>query len=420
MQLTKDHGLRTMVFYFLYGVKVLILHQYFNTPVTGGALRSYYLATALADAGIETVVITTHNHPERRKDFVNGVEVHYLPIPYDNRFGFIKRISSFLKFVSSIVREADEFKDADVCYAISTPLTIGLAAIWIKKRFRIPYFFEVGDLWPEAPVQLGIIKNSLLKAILYKLERSIYKRSEAIVALSEAIKTEIQKKVTGKEIHVIPNMADTDFYKPEVKRPELEAKFGVQNKFVVSYIGTMGLANGLEFFLACAEGCIKLPIQFLLCGEGAMLEKLKRIAHEKRLNNVSFIPVQNREGVRAVLYVSDAVFISYQQLPVLETGSPNKYFDGLAAGKLMVVNVGGWMKNEIEQHACGFAVNNPQAFLKKIELFISNPDQLRQCQSAARSLAERIYSRKLLSENFLRVVQSSGYFKRNEKSSHVI
>lgn len=386
-------------------MKVLILHQYFNTPASGGALRSYYLATALAAKGIETVVITTHNHPDRKTAVIDGIEVHYLPIPYDNRFGFFKRISSFLNFVWSIVREAGQFKDADVCYAISTPLTIGLAAIWIKNRYKIPYFFEVGDLWPEAPVQLGIIKNPILKSVLYRLEKSIYKRAKAIVALSESIRTEILKKVQGKEIHVVPNMADTDFYKPEVKKSELESKFGVQHKFVISYIGTMGLANGLEFFLACAEASQNLPIQFLLCGEGAMLEKLKRIASEKKLSNVTFIPAQSRDGVRDVLNVTDAVFISYQPLPVLETGSPNKYFDGLAAGKLMIVNVGGWMKEEVEKNGCGFSVDRPNNLIEKISPFTENATLLQKNQGASRNLSE-VYSRKSLSKKFVEFLES--------------
>ncbi|MFZ2905839.1 MAG: glycosyltransferase family 4 protein [Cyclobacteriaceae bacterium] len=395
--MVNDNGL----FLFLYGVKILILHQYFNTPETGGALRSFYLASALAERGIHTVVITTHNQPGRKTIFINGIEVHYLPIPYDNRFGFFKRISSFLKFVWSIVREAEQFKDADVCYAISTPLTIGLAAIWIKKRYKIPYYFEVGDLWPEAPIQLGVIKNPVLKTILYKLEKSIYKRAKAIVALSGSIKEEIQRKIYGKEIHVIPNMADTEFYKPEQKLPELEAKFDV-NKFVVSYIGTIGLANGLEFFLACAEASMKLPIQFLICGEGAMLESLKRITKEEKLLNVTFIPAQNREGVREVLNVTDAAFISYQQMPVLETGSPNKYFDALAAGKMMVVNVGGWMKKEIEANNCGLAVESPQDFASKISSFVSDNGLLKSAQKASRKIAE-CYSRRELSERFVKL-----------------
>lgn len=388
-------------------MKVLILHQYFNTPDTGGALRSYYLARALVDAGINTVVITTHNRSTAQTKHIEGIEVHYLPIPYDNRFDFFKRVSSFLKFVWSIVREAEKFRDADRCYAISTPLTIGLAAMWIKKRYHIPYYFEVGDLWPEAPVQMGIIKNPLLKSFLYKLEKSTYKRATAVVALSEAIKIEIDKKVPGKEIHVVSNMADTDFYKPELKRSEPEEKFGVKGKFVVSYIGTMGLANGLEYMVDCAEATHKarLPIHFLLCGEGAVLEKLKQLAAEKTLENISFVPGQHREGVREVMNVTDAVMVSYKPLPVLETGSPNKYFDGLAAGKLMIVNVGGWMKQEVEYHHCGIAVDplNPQDFVEKITPFINNADQTKPYQAAARRLAETVYSRRILSRKFLKL-----------------
>lgn len=387
-------------------MKVLILHQYFNTPATGGALRSYYLATALVSQGIETVVITTHNQAERKTTVVDGIEVHYLPIPYDNRFGFFKRVSSFLKFVGSIVREAGEFKDADVCYAISTPLTIGLAAIWIKNRYRIPYFFEVGDLWPEAPIQMGVIKNPILKSVLYKLEQSIYKRANAIVALSEAIKTEIQKKVSGKKIHVIPNMADTDFYKPELKRPDLESKFGVQNKFVVSYIGTMGLANGLKYVIDCAEVAQKKGSQlhFILCGEGAVLDKLKQSSVQKSLSNLSFIPAQNREGVRDVLNVTDAVLVSYKALPVLETGSPNKYFDGLSAGKLMIVNAKGWMKEEVEKNGCGIYVDphDPDDLVKKVAPFNSDENLLRTLQESSIRLSES-YSRRVLSERFAEI-----------------
>lgn len=385
-------------------MKVLILHQYFNTPETGGPLRSYYLAKALVDQGITTAIITTHNGDDFRKEIIEGIEVHYLPIPYSNSFGFFKRITSFLKFVFSIVREAKQFKGYDVCYAISTPLTIGLAAIWIKWRYKIPYYFEVGDLWPEAPIQIGIIKNRLLKKILYSLEKATYKRARAIVALSEPIRTEIQKKVPEKEIHVIPNMADTDFYKPTNKNPELERKFSVSGKMVFSYIGTFGLANGLERMLACAEKVKDdSSFHFILCGDGAMRNSLLKIAEERKLLNVTFVPAQGRIGVEEVLNVTDAAFISYQPLPVLETGSPNKYFDALAAGKLIVVNFEGWIKNEIESHSCGIFALTPEIFAEKIKTFQQQSDFLMQYQKNSRALAETIYSRKLLAQKFVEI-----------------
>jgi glycosyltransferase involved in cell wall biosynthesis len=389
-------------------MKVLILHQYFNTPETGGPLRSYYLAKALAGKGITTAVITTHNGNDFRMEHIEGIEVHYLPIPYSNSFGFFKRIISFLKFVFSIVREAGKFKDYDVCYAISTPLTIGLAAIWIKWRYKIPYFFEVGDLWPEAPIQVGVIKNPVLKQILYKLEKSIYKRSNAIVALSEAIKNAIEMKVPGKKIHVIPNMADTEYYKPSDKDPELEKKFSVQGKRVLSYIGTFGLANGLEQVLECAESVTDYPaIHFILCGDGAMRNKLLQLADQGKLNNVSFIPTQDRNGVKEVLNVTDAAFISYQPLPVLETGSPNKYFDALAAGKMIVVNFNGWIKEELEASHCGVFVNpnKPEDFKNKVLPILQNGNELQRYQQAARLLAERKHSRERLSESFVKLFE---------------
>lgn len=385
-------------------MKVLILHQYFNTPETGGPLRSFYLAKALAEKGITTSVITTHNAVEFRKEVIDGIQVHYLPIPYSNSFGFFKRVASFLKFVFSIVKEAGQFKEYDVCYAISTPLTIGLAAIWIKWRYKIPYVFEVGDLWPEAPIQVGIVRNSVLKKILYQLERSIYRRATSIVALSEPIKKAIDGKVPGKRIDVIPNMADTEFYNPTEKNPDLLRKFNVQDKFVLSYIGTFGLANGLENILDCAESVKHEPrIHFIFCGEGARLPALLEYAAQRKLTNVSFLPMQDRNGVKEVLNVTDAAFISYQPLPVLETGSPNKYFDALAAGKLIVVNFGGWIQKEIENNQCGIRVSSPDEFAEKLSAVVQNQDEFRLKQQRARILAESMYSRKKLADSFVKI-----------------
>src|SRR5690606_8461558 len=190
--------------------------------------------------------------------------------------------------------------DADVVYAISTPLTTGLAAMWIKLRYKVPYYFEVGDLWPEAPVQMGFIKNPVLKAILYRLEKLIYKKSIAVIALSQPIQEAIEKTAPGKKVYPIPNMADTDFYKPEAKRTELEQRFGVQGKFVISYIGTLGLANGLEYLVHSAQHAQKenLNIHFLICGDGKMHDDLQRMIADTKLATVWLTGVRKREEVR--------------------------------------------------------------------------------------------------------------------------
>jgi glycosyltransferase involved in cell wall biosynthesis len=383
----------------------LILHQHFNTPAEGGALRSYYLAKALVCSGFHPVVITGRGENEYKSTVLEGIEIHYLPIAYDNRFGFWKRSLSFLSYAWHATRQAAQIRDVKICYAISVPLTVGLAARSIKFFNKIPFIFEVGDLWPDAPIQMGFVRNYFFKWFLFQFEKSIYSEAQCIVALSDAIRTNIQRKIRHKKVHVIPNMADTDFYLPEPKDPLLEKRFNTKEKFVVSYIGAVGLANGLDFFMECARASQKadLAVKFLLCGDGAMLEGLKRIALQYQLTNLEFVSFRSRDGVREVMNVTDASFICYKPLPVLETGSPNKYFDGLSAGKLILVNFGGWIKEEIEAKQCGtyIDIKRPADFVKKVEPFIKDEGLLKQYQQAARELAESQYSRKMLSDKFV-------------------
>jgi glycosyltransferase involved in cell wall biosynthesis len=385
-------------------VKVLILHQHFNTPQEGGPLRSYYLAKALIDSGIVPIVITARSEKTYRQINVEGIEVHYLPIAYDNRFGFWKRSISFLRYVLGTIRLAAKVPDINVCYAISVPLTVGLAARFIKYRCGIPYIFEVGDLWPDAPIQLGFVHNYFFKQFLFKLEKSIYEGAKSVVALSESIQHEIEKKVPGTKTHLVPNMADTDFYRPEVKNEVLERRYGVENKFVVSYVGAVGFANGLEFFVECARASqrAELPIHFLLCGDGAKLTEHRRAAEEYHLRNITFISFQNRQGVKEIMNVTDATFVCYKPVAILETGSPNKYFDGLASGKLIIINFGGWIRKEIEALQCGIYVDNtsPGDFVIKMTPFVNSAERLKKFQQASRLLAESKYSRAILSKKF--------------------
>lgn len=398
-----------MVF-FLCTVKILILHQHFNTPEKGGAIRSYYLAKALVDKGIKVVVITAHNEKQYKKEITEGIEVHHLPVAYDNRFGFVARSWSFLKYVKGVIGLADQFKDFNYCYAISVPLTVGLAAQWIKNRYKIPYIFEVGDLWPDAPIQMEFIKSYVFSEALYLLEKSIYKSAHSVVALSPAIQSAIETKVPGKKVHLIPNMADCEFYKPVRKDPTLEKRFQVENKFVVSYIGAVGVANGLDYFLECANAARKaeLPIHFFICGDGALVDRLKKNAQQLSLVNLTFLDFTNRKGVQDLMNVTDAAFICYKQVPILETGSPNKFFDGLAAGKLIIINFGGWIKNEVEENQCGIYCNpqQPTDFVRKIAPFLSDVALTQEFGKNSRTLAERKYSREMMSIQFAAIFRS--------------
>jgi glycosyltransferase involved in cell wall biosynthesis len=395
---------------FLCIVKVVILHQHFNTPKRGGPLRSYYLAKALADNGIETIIITAHGEREARTEIIDGIEVHYLPVAYNNAFGFYRRVHSFLKFMIGAVQAMRMFRDADLCYAISVPLTVGVAAMRIKSKYKIPFVFEVGDLWPDAPVQLGFIKNHLLKSLLFRIEKSIYNNATAIVALSEPIQKAVLEKTINKNVTVLTNIADTEFFYPREKPTAVEAKLNVSGKLVVSYIGTVGFANGLDYFLECARASQRasLPVYFLLCGDGASLNSLKRHAEQLKLGNVTFIPFLDRHGVREIMSVTDVNFISYRPVAILETGCPHKYFDGLAGGKVSIVNFRGWIKDEIEMHGCGFFVDpfKSSDFVNVVSDMFAKPDKVELMKQSARKLAENKYSRQLLTKRFYHFIST--------------
>ena len=188
-------------------MRILYLHQYFKTPEDGGAIRSYHIAKAMVSKGHQVDLITAHNKKEYLIKRVEGIRVHYLPASYDNSFGKLKRIYSFIRFAYLALKLAKKIK-AEICYATSTPLTIGWIALKLNKKLGLPYVFEVRDLWPEAPKQLGFIKSKSLFSILKKIEKRIYYRADKIIALSPGIQKGIEEIAPAQKVELIPNFSN--------------------------------------------------------------------------------------------------------------------------------------------------------------------------------------------------------------------
>jgi glycosyltransferase involved in cell wall biosynthesis len=323
--------------------------------------------------------------------------VHYLPVPYKSNFGSFRRILSFIRFAKLAYQKGKEFKDADLCFASSTPLTVGLTALNLQEKFGIPFFFEVRDLWPEAPIQMGVIRNYFAKRYLCNLEKRIYRQAGKIIALSPGIKEGIKKVAPEKDVVMIPNMSDCNFFMMEEKSGVLLSKYNISNdKFVISYTGSLGKANRLDFFLEIAQESAKnnLALSFIIAGEGSEGENLMSKAILLQLNNVIFIDLSRKKVVKEILNISDATYISFDTKPILETNSPNKFFDSLAAGKLTIVNTKGWLKDLVEKNECGFYADplDPSGVIKKLVSFMTDKELLKKHQFNARALAEKEFS----------------------------
>jgi glycosyltransferase involved in cell wall biosynthesis len=390
-------------------MKILFIHQYFRTPEQGGGIRTYYLAKKLVENGFDVEMITAHNADSYQFINIEGIKVHYLPVYYHNSLSFTARYRTFAKFILAAIRKALSINNVALCYAVTTPLTVGLISIVLKKLKGIPYIIEVGDLWPEAPIQMGAITNPLAKKLLYWFENQVYLQAEAVVPYSVSIEEDIKQKAPAKPTTVITNMADCYYFQPEEKLAALEEKFGVKGKFVISYFGTVGLANHLEYMIDAAKACAEkglTQVHFIIAGEGGRLNAVKELAADCKLQNVSFISHMGKKGVQEILNITDAAFVSYLNKPVLETGSPNKFFDALAAGKLVIVNMGGWIRKEIEINMCGFYIDpeKSETFPDQLIPFLLNKQLLEEYKANARQLALQKYSTDIQSAKFIDLI----------------
>jgi glycosyltransferase involved in cell wall biosynthesis len=377
-------------------------------PDEGGANRSYYVAKALVAAGHEVTMLTTHDESQIKTKVIEKVKVVYLPVPYDNTLGFWGRIKAFLSFVTKAKSWLAQKHNFDKCIATSTPLTVGLIATWLKKNYQVPFVFEVRDLWPEAPIQMGVIKNPILKRFLRRVERNIYKQADQIIALSPGMRNHIEKIVPERVVNLIPNMADCDFFQPnQQKNEDLELHYGVKGKFVISYFGAIGPVNDLMSLVKSAEYCLDLPIRFLIMGSGKSLLLIKKYVQVHEISNVFFIPYGTKEEVRDVMQVTDACYVSFLHKAVLRTNSPNKFFDAIAAGKLIITNIQGWIRGLVEKRNFGIYADSdiPVELREKILPFLESKELLLKYQSNARQTGEQFFSRAELCQQFISIVE---------------
>jgi glycosyltransferase involved in cell wall biosynthesis len=363
----------------------------------------------MVEAGHTVEIITAHNNKKYVRKEIDGFQIHYLPVRYHNTFGFLRRLYAFLLFAHKAYYLGRKCKDINLAYITSTPLTVGLAALKLKKNNTIPYVFEVRDLWPEAPIQIGTIRSQFFKYITRKLEIAIYRNASKIVALSPGINDYISKLVPEKPVHFCSNISDCSFFKmTDIKNPALLKKHEIDASFVISYFGAIGKVNALENFLNIAKASAEagLKIKFLMIGEGAMSNSLREKARDLDLKNMEFIPHMNKYDLKDYLTIIDAAYISFANFPVMEHNSPNKFFDAIASGKLVITNTRGWTKDLIEKNQCGFFIDpeTPNEIITKIKPFF-NKLHLKTYQQNSRRLAENTFEKKRLIPDLLKFIE---------------
>jgi glycosyltransferase involved in cell wall biosynthesis len=394
-------------------MKILYIHQYFVTPKEPGGTRSYWISQELIKNGHEVTMLTTTKGKGKPKEVtIDGIKVIYLHIPYNNHMSLFKRLVAFIKFMFLSALYVLKMEKPDLMIGTSTPLTVGFPVLVGKKLRKIPYIFEVRDLWPEVPVQMGGVKNKFIIKLLYRFEKSIYKNSLHVVALSPGMRNGVKDAGTPEDkISTIPNMSKIDKFWPREKNKELIAKLGLRpDSFKVIYFGTMGLANGMEYILDAAKYLKdEKDIEFLFVGDGSTKPLLEERREQEGLDFIHFYGKMPMEQLSETVNLSDVSLVTFADLPILATNSPNKLFDTLSAGKPLIVNSPGWTKTMVEEEHCGVYVdpNNPREMAEAILSYKNNPEERRKFGANARLLAENKFDKSILCNQFVQTVEKT-------------
>ncbi|MET3035634.1 glycosyltransferase family 4 protein [Chryseobacterium sp. NRRL B-14859] len=392
-------------------MNILYIHQYFLTPQEPGGTRSYWLAQELIKNGHKVTMLTSSSKfSEDIKNInIDGIEVIYIKEDYDQNMSVAQRLKAFLKFMYKSSLIGLKQKNIDLVIATSTPLTIGIPALVLKWMKKKPFIFEVRDLWPEVPIQMGAIKNQWIIKMTRGLEKTIYKNATHVIALSPGMQEGVIRYIGKEKTTMIPNMAKMDEFWPREKNNELINKLGLkQESFKVVHFGSLGLANGAQTIIESAKLLNdRDDVEFLFVGGGSTEKTLIEEVEKNNLKNVKFLGKFPMKDVSEIVNFSDVSIISFLDLPILYTNSPNKLFDSLSAGKPIIVNSAGWTKDIAEKYNCGYYVdpNRPQELVEKILHLQNHPDLVREMGSNSRRLAETIYDKSILCKQFVDVIE---------------
>lgn len=398
-------------------MNILYIHQHFTTPEEGGGTRSYEFARYLVKKGHTVTILTGSkmnnslvSKKKKNDEYIEGAHVIYLKTPYSNYMSSKKRFYSFVDFSLRATLFGTRIKKYDLIFATSTPLTVAIPGIILSFLHRVPMIFEVRDLWPEVPIQMGVIKNPFIIKFLRFFENFTYRRAKHIIALSPGMAEVILTSGISKDkVTMIPNYCNLDFFKPG--KPNINNLGKLEyNNYVIAYCGAISDANNLELIIYAAEKLQKAssPAIFVIAGDGKLKPKLEKLTEVKKLKNVIFLGKINKYEVVELYRKAVACLVLFKNLPVLSTNSPNKFFDAISTGKPIITNMGGWIGKLVKNYKIGFSLenNNPQAIVEVVEKLINmDKNQLEEMGQNARKLAKEKFNQEDMVEKLEKIFQ---------------
>ena len=391
-------------------MKILMLTQYFYPEVGATQTRIYEFARNLINHGHEVTVITeVPNHPigivheqyQGRlfiREEVDGIRVTRVWVWARQKKNFFNRIMFYLSYmVMSFFAGLYDRGRYDIIFATSPPLFVGVSGYLLSIFKRCRFVLDVRDLWPAAATALGELSNKRIIFLAEKIERILYKNADAIVAVTHGFCDYIRRNGGERSrIHYIPNGTVVDMFRPTEPDEELKRSLGLQGHFIVTFAGTLGIAQGLWSLIHAAKLLRHYEnITLLFIGDGPVKKNLIELTRELRLNNIFFHPQVPVSNINPYLNISDVLLVSLKDDRIFDTFIPSKMFDFMACGKPIILSVDGEARRIFEEAEAGLWVP-PENFYEMsdaIVRFYEDPSLCRRCGEKGRSHVIKNFSR---------------------------
>jgi colanic acid biosynthesis glycosyl transferase WcaI len=409
-------------------VKILYVSQYFPPEMGAPAARASELTRHWAADGHDVTILTGFpNHPTGRVpaeycdefrqlvtreqiDRVNVVRTWLWPLP--NRKAY-ERILNYSSFCFSSAMTGLFLSRPDVIIASSPQLLVALAGWWLAAWKRVPFVFEVRDLWPESLSAVGMgAKDSLMNRILAKIAGFLYGKADRIVVVTAAFKYHLIKhwNIPADRISVIENGVETSLFTPQNTNADLRRELGAEEKFVVSYIGTIGMAHGLQSVIeAAARMQQSAPhILFLLIGEGAEKDHILALARARGLTNLRFVGQQPREKIPAYISASDACLVLLKKAEVFKTVIPTKMLEFMSCSRPVILGVEGQARKILDDAQGGICIEPESAdeLIQAIFQLAADPALRESLGRNGRRYIQQRFSRRSTATAYLDVLEN--------------
>ncbi len=399
---------------------ILFLSDNFPPETNAPATRLFEHARRwVRDGHRVTVVTCAPNFPQGKvhagyrnrwlqRETIEGIEVLRVKTFITANSGFLLRTLDYLSFMVMGFLGGLLPRRPDVVVATSPQFFCAVGGWLLAAVRRKPFVFELRDLWPASIAAVGAMRDSRLLGWLEKLELFLYRRAAAIVTVTCSFRRDLEARgIDPRKIHVVTNGVDLERYEPRERDPAVAREFGVEDKLVVGYLGTHGMAHALHNVLDAAEGLDDVPeAHFLFIGDGAAKPALVAAAAERGLENVSFHDPQPKERMPELWALCDLVLVHLKDDPVFETVIPSKIFEAMGMGKpILLAGPDGEAAEILRETGCGAWVpaEDPAALRAAVRSYAEDPVRAAEAGASALRAASR-FDRGRLAGDWITVV----------------